>query len=276
MVKNNFNYSVFNKLNEIKFNKSNIAILNIGNNQISVGKPTKISGLNSYESIEIAIDLCKRKIAKAMVTAPISKTAFNMASIKFPGHTELLANRTKTKNFIMTFLSKKMKGGLLTIHEPIKNVPKLIKKEKLSNSTELILKMFNNDFGIKNPKIAVLGLNPHAGESGIIGKEEEEIITPIIKKYPKNLFGPFSSDAFFANHLYKNFDFVLGMYHDQLLIPFKMMNFNSGVNYTAGLPIIRTSPDHGTAFDIAYKGIANSSSFLEAFYYAEKISSNKK
>lgn len=210
-----------------------------------------------------------------MVTAPISKTAIKMAGINFPGHTEMLAEWCGSKDFVMTFLSKKMNGALVTIHEPLKNVTKLITSENLKSKINIIIKMLINDFKISLPKIAVLGLNPHAGESGIIGNEEEKIIIPLIKKYSNNLFGPFSSDAFFANRLYKKYDLVIGMYHDQLLIPFKMLNFSSGVNYTAGLPIIRTSPDHGTAFDIAYKGIADSSSFIEAFFYAEKISSIK-
>lgn len=210
-----------------------------------------------------------------MVTAPISKSAIKIAGINFPGHTEMLAEWCETNDFVMTFLSKKMNGALATIHEPLKKITKLITKENLEIKINIILKMLINDFKISVPKVAVLGLNPHAGERGIIGNEEQIIIEPLIKKYSKNLFGPFSSDAFFANHLYKKYDLVFGMYHDQLLIPFKMMNFDSGVNFTAGLPIVRTSPDHGTAFDIAYKGIADPSSFIEAFYYAKKISSLK-
>jgi 4-hydroxythreonine-4-phosphate dehydrogenase len=134
------------------------------------------------------------------------------------------------------------------------------------------------DLGIKNPKIAVLGLNPHAGEEGLIGKEEQNILKPLLNlsEYKKFLSGPFSPDAFFANRRFKNYDLVFGMYHDQVLIPFKLINFGSGVNYTAGLPIVRTSPDHGTAFDIAGKGLANESSFLEAYKYAKKIVINRK
>jgi 4-hydroxythreonine-4-phosphate dehydrogenase len=174
----------------------------------------------------------------------------------------------------MMFLSKEMNAALATIHVPIKKIPQLITKILLINIFNTVKNTLEMDLGIKNAELAVLGLNPHAGELGLIGKEEEKIIKPIIDKtgFCK---GPFSSDAFFANKLYKNFNCVVGMYHDQVLIPFKMLNFTSGVNYTAGLPIVRTSPDHGTAFDIAGKGLADDSSFIEAIQYANLIVNNR-
>ena len=170
-----------------------------------------------------------------------------------------------------------MNAALITIHKPIKEVSSLISKELISDKLEVIINSMNKDFNIKSPSIAVLGLNPHAGENGLIGDEEKNIIEPIIKKFKKkvNITGPFVPDAFFANHSYKNFDIVIGMYHDQVLIPFKMLNFSSGINYTAGLPIVRTSPDHGTAFDIAGKNLANELSILEAYHYAENIVNNR-
>ena len=189
----------------------------------------------------------------------------------------MYAEWSNVSNFVMMFLSKKMNAALATIHEPIINVPKLINLKNLKNKLNVIINSLVTDLGIKNPKIAVLGLNPHAGEEGLIGKEEQSILRPLLNlnEFSNYLSGPFSPDAFFANRLYKNYDLVLGMYHDQVLIPFKLINFGSGVNYTAGLPIVRTSPDHGTAFDIAGKSLANESSFLEAYKYAKKIVNNR-
>jgi 4-hydroxythreonine-4-phosphate dehydrogenase len=181
------------------------------------------------------------------------------------------------KNFVMMFFSKKMNAALITIHEPVKNIPGLISKKLLTKKLKVVIDALRNDLKIKNPHIAILGLNPHAGEGGLIGLEEEEIVKPFIKEFADEMLsGPFSPDAFFANHLYKKYDVVIGMYHDQILIPFKMLNFNSGVNYTAGLPIVRTSPDHGVAYDIAGKNLANPASILEAYRFAEKIVRNRK
>ena len=177
----------------------------------------------------------------------------------------------------MLFLSKQMKCGLVTIHKPIREVSKSITKVSLSNALSALHNSLVKDFGKSNPKVAVLGLNPHAGEEGKIGNEENDILKPVIDSFKQaKPEGPFVPDAFFGNNLYKNYDAVLGMYHDQVLIPFKMLNFNNGVNYTAGLPFIRTSPDHGTAFDIAGKGIASEESMVQAVYWAEKIFYNRK
>ena len=253
-------------------------ILKINDIKIQYSKTTAASGLTSYNSIKKAFSLLKEKKADAIITAPISKKAISLAGVKYPGHTEMLADWCKTKNFSMIFLSDKMKSSLVTIHTPINNITKELTKSKLLSSFEIIIDSLKNDFHINNPKVAVLGLNPHAGEMGIIGTEENKIIIPAIKKskYRKHLFGPFSPDAFFPKHKYKGFDMVIGMYHDQVLIPFKMLNSGQGVNFTAGLPIIRTSPDHGTAFDIAGRFIADELSMLEAFYFAEQIAKSRK
>ncbi len=254
-----------------------VQIIDIGNAKITSGIATKLSGKIAFKSLKYAFDLVYQSKIDAMITAPISKTAFNLAGIKFPGHTELLADWSKSKNFVMTFLSKKLNAALLTIHKPVRKVPGLITKENLSNCLKVIIAMLSNDLSIRKPKIAVLGLNPHAGENGLIGDEEEKIIKPIINIFrnKNNVDGPFSPDAFFASRKYKDYDLVLGMYHDQVLVPFKMMNFSSGVNYTAGLNIIRTSPDHGVAYDIAWKNIADENSMYEAFKYAEQIAGNR-
>jgi 4-hydroxythreonine-4-phosphate dehydrogenase len=189
----------------------------------------------------------------------------------------MLADWYGVKDIAMLFLSKTIKAALLTIHQPIKKVPGLINKKLLENKFSLILDSLRKDFRIKSPKIAVLGLNPHAGENGLIGEEEKKIIIPFIKKFSDRKYfrGPYPPDAFFGMKMYSVYDLVIGMYHDQILNPFKLLNFNKGVNYTAGLPIVRTSPDHGTAFDIAGKGIADESSTVEAFKYAEMILANR-
>jgi len=256
----------------------NVSVLNIDVADQTIGAPTKESGEASFRSIKTSFELANEKIVDGIITAPISKTALKLAGINFPGHTEMYAGWCRKNNFAMTFLSAKMNAALLTIHEPIKKVSRLITEDLIRSKFDLLLEMLRNDLKINSPRIAVLGLNPHAGENGYIGREEEEIIKPVIKlaKYSKNFFGTFSPDAFFANRLYSKYDLVLGMYHDQVLIPFKLLNFGNGVNYTAGLQIVRTSPDHGTAFDIAGKNKADESSILHAFYYAEKIVNNRK
>ena len=260
------------------FSNSLLNLIPLPNVKMELGNPTKDSGKVSFDSINKAINLIQSNKADVLVTAPISKESFKLARINFPGHTELLAKSENSKDFMMIFLSGKIKAGLLTIHSPISKVADLISKEKIVNALNTISITAKNDLGILNPKIAVLGLNPHAGENGLIGKEEKKIIEPAIKslKGKINVSGPFVPDAFWGNKLYKKYDLVLGMYHDQILIPFKLLNFNIGVNFTAGLNLIRTSPDHGTAFDIAGKNIANISSTMEAYKYAVKIYYNRK
>lgn len=253
---------------------SNLEFVDLGKYTQNIGTPTVTSGKISLRAIEESIRLWDEKVIDIIVTAPISKEAISKAGSKFPGHTEMFADRFKSQKYVMMFLSKSFFSALATIHIPIKEVPKYLTKEILETKISVIRQTLINDFSLKNPKIAVLGLNPHAGESDLIGSEETEIIQPVIKKLSGNkfgIFGPFSPDGFFGKKEYKNFDCVLGMYHDQVLIPFKLLNFNNGVNYTAGLPLIRTSPDHGTAFNLAGKNLADHRSMLEAIKYAIKI-----
>ena len=254
-----------------------VSVISQGKFKKLTGKPTEDSGEAAFKSIELSGKLAVSKQVDAVITAPISKTAIKIAGHNFPGHTEMYAKWSGVKYFVMMFLSAKMNAALATIHEPINKVPSLLTGISLEKNIEIILNTLKIDLQIKQPKIAVLGLNPHAGEGGLIGTEELNIIKPVIssKGFKKYLNGPYSPDAFFANNLYKNYDLVLGMYHDQVLIPFKMINFGAGVNYTAGLPIVRTSPDHGTAFDIAWKNLASESSMLQAFYYAKQIVRNR-
>lgn len=253
-----------------------ITVIDLGKYKQRIGKPTAYSGRASYNAIVDAVKLCRSGFADAMITAPISKTALQMAGLKFKGHTGLLASLTGSRNYLMVFLSDEMVCGLTTIHVPLKSVSRLITTGLLRDTIKTLNDSLVGDLGFRNPEIAVLGLNPHSGEDGHLGNEEVDIIMPAIKSLKGiKVRGPFVPDSFFGKHLYKNYDAVLGMYHDQVLIPFKMLNFEKGVNYTAGLPIIRTSPDHGTAFDIAGKGVADESSMIQAVRWAEKIIINR-
>jgi len=242
------------------------------------GYPTKSSGLASYKSLETSFSFLKSNIADAVITAPVSKTALHLAGIKFPGQTEMFAKWSGSKEYVMTFLSKRLNVALQTIHIPLKNVHKSLNQNKLEAAFNVLMRTLKKDLAVKTPRIALLGLNPHAGENGLIGTEEEKIIKPAIKKYSNKIAidGPYPADAFFAKKLFTNYSFVLGMYHDQVLIPFKYLNSGFGVNYTAGLPIVRTSPDHGVAYDIAGKNIADEKSMLQAVKYAEIIVNNRR
>jgi 4-hydroxythreonine-4-phosphate dehydrogenase len=270
-----FNYQIVDKQ---PFSNSLLNLIPLPDAKINFGKPTSSSGQIAYQSINKSLEIIQSNKADVLVTTPISKKAFNLAKINFAGHTELLAKSENSKNYMMLFLSEKLRAGLLTIHLPISKVSSLISKESIIKSINILNSTALRDLRIPNPKIAVLGLNPHAGENGLIGNEEEKIIKPVINSLQKkiNVSGPFVPDAFWGNKTYKKFDMILGMYHDQVLIPFKLLNFNSGVNFTAGLNLIRTSPDHGTAYDIAGLNQANESSLLQSYKYAIIIFQNRK
>ncbi len=271
-----FKYEIVNQKN--RDSSAVVTVINSGTARQSIGKATITSGKASYKSLVLSYELLRRGGADAVITAPISKTAIKMAGINYSGQTEMFAKWSNTKNYAMTFLSKKMCAALFTIHNPLQDVAKLLNFKKLNSLVEVIISTLIIDLQVFKPKIAVLGLNPHTGENGIIGKEEIDIISPVIKKHAKSVSieGPFSSDAFFGSKAFKNYDMIIGMYHDQVLIPFKLLNIGGGVNYTAGLPIVRTSPDHGVAYDIAGKFIADESSILQAFKYAKRIVNNRK
>jgi 4-hydroxythreonine-4-phosphate dehydrogenase len=276
-LKTNLNFRIIKKYLPSEYDSEFVSVVDFGSYKQQFGKPTKQSGAAAFKALQKASGLVISKKADAMVTAPISKEAFKMAGMNYPGQTELLAELSGSKKYLMTFLSDEYICGLTTIHEPIKNISRLITEKRVKLALEILYSTLLNDLKIKTPKIAVLGLNPHAGENGKIGNEEKSIIIPAIKSF-KNpaISGPFVPDAFFGNQLQKKYDAVLGMYHDQVLIPFKMANFNSGVNYTAGLPVIRTSPDHGTGYDIAGSGTASDQSMTEAVKWAERIIDNRR
>lgn len=275
LLKLDFDFEIVKKIELSLNNKNVVSIINLGNNKTAIGKPTKASGEIAYESLQQSYYAVKNNLADCIITAPISKEAFNKAGVEFPGHTELFASWTKTENVVMFFHSAKIKAALLTIHIPLKSVSFSLDRNLIQKKIDIILTTLKRDFKIANPRIAILGLNPHAGENGLLGDEENNIISPLINDYKEYLKGPFPADAFFGMHLYKHFDVVIGAYHDQVLIPFKMLSFSDGVNFTAGLPIVRTSPDHGTAFDIAGKGIADPSSIIHATKLAIQICDNR-
>ena len=257
-------------LNQLVIGKINV--LNVWKEGVDLefGKNDPIVGGFAIKSFTAATKALKNDEIDVLVTAPINKYNIQSEEFKFPGHTDYL-NQELEGNALMLMVSGDLKVGLLTDHVAVNEVSKLITKELLVEKIKIIQNTLIQDFGISKPKIAVLGLNPHCGDNGVIGKEDEEIIKPTLKKMFDDgnmVFGPFASDSFFGSSQYKNYDAVLAMYHDQGLIPFKTLSFGNGVNFTAGLNKIRTSPDHGTAFEIAGKNIANPVSFREAVYLA--------
>lgn len=271
-----FEFKIFKEVEKVTTDKNSILILDIGKTKINVGTPTKISGITSARAIEISYQISSRIKNSAIITAPISKKSFELAQIKYAGQTEFYASLSNSSKYLMMFLSKKMKAALLTIHVPLMTVSGLINYERIKTTIEVLENSLRNDFGIHSPEIAILGFNPHCGEEGRIGTEEKEIINPALKKINKeNIFGPFVPDAFFGTKSYNDYDAIIGIYHDQVLIPFKMLSFDSGVNFTVGLPIIRVSPDHGTAYDIADFGIAKPDSMIASVLWAEKIIKNR-
>jgi len=245
---------------------------------VEVGKVTSEAGKAAFDCLERAAkDLDTGKLS-ALVTAPINKHNIQSEDFQFPGHTEYLTDRFEAKSSLMMMVSDQFRMGVATGHIPLQEISAHLSKELVKTKIDLFLKSLKEDFGIEKPKLAVLGLNPHAGESGLLGKEEIEIIQPIVDEFRSKghiVLGPYPADGFFGKAQFKEFDGVLGMYHDQGLIPFKYIAFETGVNFTAGLPIIRTSPDHGTAYDIAGKNQADPSSFLHALYLALDLVKNR-
>lgn len=256
----------------------NNAFINIPDFNIRVkeGRIDKKAGRIASDAIRIGAELCMRKSFNAMVTLPISKKSFNLAGFNFPGHTEYLKAITGCDKTIMIMYSKELTVTPVTIHIPLKKVSCCLEKSVLRSNLSVLNKTFIKNFKVENPRIAVLGMNPHNGDGGLLGFEEKTKLEPVIKEFKSkgmNVNGPFSADGFFGSLAYKNYDAVACCYHDQALIPFKILSNGNGVNYTAGLPIIRTSPTHGTAFDISGKNIAKLESTIAAINLAGKLNS---
>lgn len=247
--------------------------------KITLGESNQTGGKYALLSLERAIDDLSNDRIDALVTAPINKENIQSEFFHFPGHTEYLQDKANAKNALMFMVSDDLRVGVVTGHVSLKEVPERITKELILEKLRLMNNSLKNDFWIQKPKIAVLGLNPHAGDGGLIGDEELKVITPAINDANDEgifTFGPYAADGFFNDDRYKQFDAVLAMYHDQGLIPFKHIASHNGVNFTAGLPFVRTSPDHGTAYDIAGKNKASEASFREAIFVAMAITRRRR
>ncbi len=264
----NFNYQSLKDFTRI--NHKQVNIFNCWEEEVAItpGQLTETGGIYAVKSLVAAAEALKDKKIQGLVTAPIHKKNTQSPQFNFTGHTPYLKSLFGVQEVMMLMVADQFRVALLTEHVPLSEAAKFVTRENILSKLAVLNQSLIRDFGIDKPKIAVLGLNPHAGDEGLIGKEEEEIIRPAIKEAKHNMLvmGPYSADAFFARRHYEKFDAVLAMYHDQGLIPFKSLASGEGVNYTAGLPAIRTSPDHGTAFDIAGKNKADASSFLTAIY----------
>ena len=275
---NNFTFNNIRTADEAHTKKSNMINCLDDNIRVELGKSTQQGGEAALISLEKAVEDLKSGKIDVLITAPIDKKNIQSDNFHFNGHTDYLKSIAGVEEVLMFMISESMRIGIVTDHVPLSKVPGLITKETLMRKIRLMNQSLILDFGIRKPRIAVLGLNPHAGDNSLLGTEEAEIISPAIEKAQKEglmAFGPFPADGFFGAGSFAKFDGILAMYHDQGLTPFKALSFDSGVNFTAGLPFIRTSPVHGTAFDIAGKGEASENSFRQAMYLACDIFRNR-
>lgn len=265
------NFSYQSCKEDRRFNPKQVNVFHCWEEDINVtpGQLTETGGTYAIKSLVTATQALKEGWIDGLVTAPIHKKNVQSETFQHSGHTPFLKEAFEAKDVLMFMTAENIKVGLVTEHLPVAEVAKYITKEAIISKLQLMRDSLIRDFGIDKPRIAVLGLNPHAGDEGLIGNEEETIIRPAIKEMKQHnalVFGPYPADAFFARGQHERFDGVLAMYHDQGLIPFKSLAIGEGVNYTAGLKAIRTSPDHGTAFDIAGKNKADASSFIAAIF----------
>jgi len=271
----------FNGVNEAsKAISGKINVVNVWNEtpQLQFGQETEEGGTYAIKSLRAAVKALKEGHIDVLLTAPINKKNIQAEDFDFPGHTDFLAQELEGES-LMFMVTDTLKVGLLTDHVAVKDAPAAIDAELIQKKVQTIEKSLKVDFGIRRPKIALLGINPHSGDNGVIGNEDDDIMKPVIKELSEKghlVFGPYSADSFFGSDAYKNFDAILAAYHDQGLIPFKTLSFGKGVNFTAGLSKVRTSPDHGTAYEIAGKGKADNNSFKESLFMAIKIFKNRK
>src|SRR5690606_32755182 len=273
-----FNFMQIKSIAEVHHKKINVINVQDECPEIIPGVETPEAGKMALAALDHAISDLKSQQIDALVTAPLNKNNINRPGLKFIGHTEYLTAAFGNPKSMMFMVTEDMRVGLVTGHIPLREVAENITGEKIKEKLEIMRNSLQVDFGIQKPKIAVLGLNPHAGEDGLLGREEDEIIKPVIQEYKDRgslIFGPYPSDGFFGMMHQNKFDGILAMYHDQGLIPFKTIAFSTGVNFTAGLPIVRTSPDHGTAYGIAGKNLADEGSMRSAIFQAYDILSKK-
>ena len=274
------NFTIIEKAEDAKDGKLNLLTTFDEEVKIELGTPAKEAGEAALTALDRAMTDYRSGLYDVLVTAPINKKTIQSSLFHFHGHTEYIESCVGDgSKALMILMNDALKVALVTTHLPIKEVADAITKEAIMEKALILNQSLKRDFGLTKPRIAVLALNPHAGDDGLLGKEENEIIVPAIKELEGKgvlVFGPYAADGFFGSGNYRHFDAVLAMYHDQGLAPFKTLAQENGVNYTAGLPIVRTSPDHGTAYDIAGKGVADAQSFREAIYTAIDIYRNRK
>jgi 4-hydroxythreonine-4-phosphate dehydrogenase len=274
------NYNIITRDVSQAYNRK-INIFNLSNEPVKIefGKATKEAGKYAVMALKKALEDINKANIDVLVTAPLNKSTIVSDEFPFPGHTDFLAHEYNSKNVVMLMVNDQLRIGTITGHIPLKEVTKHITEEKIVSKVTILEHSLKRDFGINKPKIAILGLNPHSGDNGIIGNEDKNIIYQAISKLKKLdilAYGPFPADGFFGSGAYLKYDAIMAMYHDQGLIPFKLLAKDRGVNYTSGLPIIRTSPAHGTAYDIAGKNIASAQSMRDAIYLAIDIFNNRR
>ena len=280
-LKTGFKFHVIEKISDYTTQEGLVNLLRStdgANIEPIPGNPSVVAGQEAMQAVDLAASLCMKGEAHALVTAPISKESINKAGYHYPGHTEFLAEKSNSEEIQMILVHKSLRVALATIHIPVRDIAGQLTTNMIFQHINRLHHSLKNDFQILSPNIAVLGLNPHAGDGGIIGSEEIAIIKPAIdmaKKSGLSLNGPFPADGFFGSRQWQKFDGILAMYHDQGLIPFKTIAFGKGVNFTSGLSFIRTSPDHGTGFDIAGRNSASETSFKAAYNLAVQLAANK-
>ena len=273
------NFSIVNSATEAGYNR--LSVVNCTDDEVKVefSKPDPEAGKAALGALERAIEEYREGLIDVIVTAPINKHTIQSEEFSFPGHTEYIQERAgEGREALMILMNDVLRVALVTTHLPIRDVAQAITKEAVMQKIRIFHEALRKDFNVSNPRIAVLALNPHAGDDGLLGTEEKDIIRPALQEMEKEgvfCFGPYAADGFFGNRTYEHFDGVLAMYHDQGLAPFKALSMTDGVNYTAGLPIVRTSPDHGTAYDIAGQGKADEASFRQAVYAALDVYRNR-
>ncbi|GAA4801670.1 4-hydroxythreonine-4-phosphate dehydrogenase PdxA [Litoribaculum gwangyangense] len=275
--KSEINFHVINNLDQITIGKVNV--FNCWQEPVNIefGKEDQNIGAYAIKSLQEATKALKNNVIDVLVTAPINKHNIQSEEFKFPGHTDYLAKELGGDS-LMFMITENLRVGLLTDHVPVKDIANHITPDLIKKKINTVYESLKVDFNIQKPKIAVLGINPHTGDNGVIGKEDDDVLRPTLQKIKasgKLVFGPYAADSFFGSNNYKNFDAIIASYHDQGLIPFKTLSFGQGVNYTAGLNRVRTSPDHGTAYEIAGKGVADENSFKEAIFSAIQIFKNR-
>jgi 4-hydroxythreonine-4-phosphate dehydrogenase len=278
ITQDNIQFNSIATVAEARADQINVLNCWTDNVNITLGKPNDVGGQCARQALERAVADLRAGDLDALVTAPINKKAMQLAGFPFVGHTEYIASEFKAKESLMLMVSDSLRVGLVTNHLPLREVAAAVTKEKVLRKILIMAETLRIDFNLQRPTIAVLGLNPHAGDEGAIGDEDDKIVRTAIEEAKSKgvmAFGPYPADGFFGSGQYHKFDGILAMYHDQGLVPFKALSFGAGVNYTAGLAAVRTSPDHGTAYDIAGKGEADETSFIKALYLAAEIVHNR-